>query len=68
MAKWNLKYGSWWMLYWSLDYMVSFGFHIDFKRRKTGRDKKPYGPYIDIHFLWFILSFGYHPHLGTFNQ
>jgi hypothetical protein len=50
------------------DWWFSFGIHIDFKKRKTGRDKIPYGPYLEIHFLWFILSIGYQPYYGTFNQ
>jgi len=68
MAKWHLKHNKYLMLYWSFDWMLSFGIHIDFRRRKTGRDKISYGPYADIHFLWFILSIGYQPYYGTFNQ
>jgi hypothetical protein len=68
MSSWKIKHGRYWMLYWCWDKWFSFGIHIDFKRRETGKDKIPYGPYLEIHFLWFIFSLGYQPYYGTFNQ
>lgn len=62
MAIWHEKHGKWWMLQWCFDWWFSFGIHIDFRRRKTGDKKIPYGPYFDIHFGWLVLSLGYHPY------
>jgi hypothetical protein len=59
MSSWKIKHGRYWMLYWCWDKWFSFGIHIDFKRRETGKDKIPYGPYLEIHWdKWF--SFGIH--------
>ena len=58
---WNLRHGSWWMVQWQIDGWVSLGIHIDLRRRYTGRTKQPYGPYVDFHLLFIIVSFGYKP-------
>jgi hypothetical protein len=68
MATWKEIHNKYFMLHWCFDWHFSLGFHVDFKRRKTGKDKIIYGPYIDIHFLWYIFSIGYQPYWGTFNQ
>ncbi|RJR26978.1 hypothetical protein C4561_04350 [candidate division WWE3 bacterium] len=56
-----MKYGKYWMIQWQINNWVSFGIHVDWSRKYTGRDHIPYGPYVDIHFLFFIFSFGYNP-------
>lgn len=61
MAKWNIKHGNWWMIQWSFDRWISFGIHIDSKKRKNHSKELYYGPYMDIHFLWFIISIGNNP-------
>ena len=48
------------MVQWAYDGWISFGIHIDFRRRKRG-DGFTYGPYVDIHFLFWILSLGNNP-------
>lgn len=68
MASWHEYHSKHFMIQWCFDWWFSFGIHVDFKRRKTGRANIPYGPYAEIHFLWFILSIGYHPYYGTYNQ
>ena len=62
MAQWNVIHNKYISLQYCFDGWISVGIHIDFKRRFTGANKIPYGPYIDIHFLWFILSLGYNPY------
>lgn len=59
MQPWGVRYGPWWLVQWSLDGTLSFGIHLDPKRRvsKTG----PYGPYVDLHAGVGVLSLGYHP-------
>ena len=49
------------MIQWSFDSWISFGIHVDFKTRVNSKKNIPYGPYVDIHFLWFIFSFGVNP-------
>ena len=55
---WNEKHGKYWMVQWNASSWISFGIHIDFKKRYTGKEKIPYGPYFAIHFLFFIFHFG----------
>ena len=50
------------MLQWCWSGWFSFGIHLDFKRRKTGKSGIPYGPYLDLHFLFLIISIGYNPY------
>ena len=56
-----MKYGKWWAIQWSFDGWVSFGVHLDFRVRYNESVSRFYGPYVDIHFLWFILSLGVNP-------
>lgn len=63
--RWHTKFGKYWALHWQFDSWVSFGFHIDFKRRKNAQYKIKFGPYLDIHFLCFIFSIGYNPIYST---
>ena len=55
------KVWLWWGPRWALQFYrnkyVSFGIHLDFFRL-----------YIDIHFLWFILSFGDNPVITSENE
>jgi len=43
---------------------VSIGIHIDPKATWSSRHQKYFGPYIDLHLLFFIVSFGYNCYLG----
>ena len=63
MKMWHLKHGSWWMVQWTFDWWLSVGAHLDVKCRHRD-DGQSYGPYLDLHFICFILSIGYHPHLS----
>jgi len=60
---WHLKHGSWWMVQWCRDGWYSLGIHVETKTRiaLTGGMRRPYGPYVDLHFLWFIVSLGRRP-------
>ncbi len=57
MACWHLKHGRRWMIQWCADWWLSFGVHIDFRRRRRA-DGIEYGPYLDLHLGWLILSLG----------
>ena len=63
--KWHTKYNKFFALHWQFDYWLSFGFHIDFKQRINAAKKVKFGPYLDVHFLFFILSVGYNPIYST---
>lgn len=58
-ARWGVRYGSWWMVQYSLDWTVSLGVHLDplFRLSDTG----PYGPYLDVHLGPAVVSVGRHP-------
>jgi len=62
MSVWRVYHGKWWAVQTCFDGWLSFGVHIDFKRRLTGKNRIPYSPYIDIHVLWFIFSVGVNPY------
>jgi hypothetical protein len=57
---WHLTHGRWWMVQWQVDGWLSLGIHIDLRRR-IDSDGHSYGPYIDFHLGFVILSLGYHP-------
>lgn len=62
MASWHMRRGKlFWMVQWSFDGWVSLGIHIDLKRRVNSETGQRYGPYVDIHFIFFIFSIGYRP-------
>lgn len=64
MYRWYVYYGSWWALQflWPPDWF-SLGIHLDLRRR--GR----YGPYVDLHIGFWILSLGFHPiYAGEFDR
>jgi hypothetical protein len=48
------------MVQWAWDGWFSLGIHIDFRHRKRG-DGLAYGPYVDFHFGWVIVSLGLNP-------
>jgi hypothetical protein len=56
--QWHIKFGDWWMIQWHFGGWVSFGIHIDPRKRIHARYHVPYGPYVDIHCLCFIFSIG----------
>lgn len=58
--RWGIWYTSWVMFQYAFDWTFSLGIHLDPKRRHFGATQI-YGPYLDLHFLWFALSIGYHP-------
>ena len=69
MYRWYIYYGSWWALQflWPPDWF-SLGIHIDPRYRVRG-DKKTFGPYIDLHLGFWILSLGNHPiYSSEFDQ
>jgi len=48
------------MVQWSVDWWVSIGIHIDLRARVTPSGER-YGPYVDLHLLFLVLSFGVNP-------
>jgi hypothetical protein len=57
---WHRRYGKWWMLQWELDGWLSLGIHLDFRHRHRG-DGLAYGPYVDFHLGFVIVSLGLNP-------
>jgi hypothetical protein len=47
------------MVQFSLDWTISLGVHIDPIRRWAFEGS--YGPYVDLHLLFFVVSLGNHP-------
>jgi hypothetical protein len=64
---WYHKAGSWWMVQWvqPFDYWFGLGLHIDLKARRRPDNGERYGPYIDLHIGWAILSLGVNPYHST---
>lgn len=56
---WAVRHGSWWLVQRAGDGTLSLGVHVDPRRRQA--DAGPYGPYIDVHLLGVVVSFGRHP-------
>jgi hypothetical protein len=48
------------MTQWQLDWWFSLGLHIDFRHRRRG-DGLTYGPYVDFHLGFVIVSLGWNP-------
>lgn len=63
--KWYCYYNRFLAFHCQFDYWLSFGIHIDFKKRLNANQNKNYGPYIDIHFLNCIISIGNNPIYST---
>jgi len=61
MSGWHLYYGRWWMIQWCFDWWFSLGIHVDFRTRVRSTDLKKYGPYIDFHLGFIIISIGRNP-------
>jgi hypothetical protein len=59
MKRWGVWYGRWWMVQYALDWTFSLGIHIDPLRRTA--DVGPYGPYVDFHLGFVVVSVGYRP-------
>jgi hypothetical protein len=50
------------MVQWCFSGWLSFGIHLDFKHRHSKKYGISYGPYVDLHFLFAIFSFGINPY------
>lgn len=64
---WNIRYGACWMLQWQANWWLSFGVHVDPKRRRVSGGPfagKSYGPYLDLHLGVLIVSLGWRPYLS----
>ena len=55
MARWHIRYGTFWAIQWSFDWWLSLGIHADLRHRGA------FGPYIDVHVGPAIISLGRHP-------
>lgn len=65
MARWNIRYGKYWMVQWCFNGWVSLGVHIDFNCRTAEKTKERYGPYVDFHVGPAIFSLGLRPYYST---
>lgn len=64
---WNIRYGTCWMLQWQANWWLSFGVHLDPKQRRVAGGRFAglhYGPYIDVHLGFVIVSLGWRPYLS----
>lgn len=54
------------MLQWQLSWWASLGVHVDLKRRHAANGQfkgRSYGPYLDVHAGFVIVSVGWRPYL-----
>jgi hypothetical protein len=56
-----MRHGSWWALLPVQGGCLSLGLHVDTRRRRTGKTRTRYGPYVDLHLGRVILSLGVNP-------
>jgi len=49
------------MIQWQLNGWLSLGIHVDWRARRRGDTGMRYGPYVDLHLGFVILSFGVNP-------
>lgn len=64
---WYSRHGTWWAAHWCLSQGITIlpGVHFDWHRRRTAREDIRYGPYVDIHWLFGVISFGVNPVWST---
>lgn len=60
VARQWIKFGSWWAIQYDGNRPIALGFHVEL-RRMPARPNMTYGPYIDIHVPYLIISIGRHP-------
>lgn len=69
LDRWYLSHGRWWMVQACFDCWFSLGIHIDLKRRTEALTGKRFGPYLDLHLGWVIISLGFNPvYSGRWHQ
>jgi hypothetical protein len=63
-GNWHRLHGTWWMLTWAWDGWLSLGIHVDFRHRRRQGDNYRYsfGPYVDLHLGFVVLSLGRRPY------
>lgn len=61
---WHIHYGKGWLVQWCFDWWFSLGIHIDLKRRIANHTDIAFGPYVDFHLGFVIVSLGYNPVLS----
>lgn len=57
---WHVRHGRWWALQWCWDWWFSLGIHVDLRHRHRS-DGLVYGPYVDLHLGFAVLSLGNNP-------
>lgn len=61
-GSWYCWHGRWWMIQAGSNIgPFTLGFHLDTHCRRTGRDKIRYGPYLDLHLPFTVVSVGVNP-------
>lgn len=60
MSRWGIRYGRWWAIQWMLGPWLSIGVHVDGGRHVDSHGRR-FGPYVDIHLISLIVSFGVGP-------
>jgi hypothetical protein len=58
--RWGIRYGRFWAVQWVIAPWVSLGIHVDLTRHVDSRGRT-FGPYVDLHLLVLIVSFGWQP-------
>lgn len=62
MSGWYLRHGRWWAFQsGSCIGPVNLGVHADFRSRVRARDGMRYGPYLDVHLPFCVVSLGRNP-------
>ena len=56
-----MRYGRWWSVLPVQERCLSLGVHLDTRARRTAGEGLRYGPYVDLHLGWVIVSVGVNP-------
>lgn len=56
-----MRFGSWWAVQWALDRPFAVGVHLEPRTLTNSTQGVRFGPYVDVHLPFLILSVGRNP-------
>jgi hypothetical protein len=57
---WGTSHNRWFAVQWSWEYALSLGVHLEWRTRRNSAGER-YGPYLDVHVPFGIVSVGRRP-------
>lgn len=58
--RWGVAHNTWLAVQWSTEYALSLGLHLELRTRLNAAGDR-YGPYVDLHVPFAIISVGRRP-------